>query len=382
MLDFEMLRVIWWLLLGILFMGFAVTDGFDLGAATLLPLVSRDDTERRIVLNTIGPVWEGNQVWIILGAGAIFAAWPYVYAVAFSGAYLPVLLLLLSMGISRPVSFKYRSKLPNLFWRRTWDWVVFFGGVVPSILFGVLVGNILQGLPYFFDDTLRISYSGSVIDLLNPFALWCGITSLAMLTMHGGLYLAVKTENPVRDRAIFWSRVSAFLLILFFAAGGIWVANALNGYLVVSGANPYGYSNPLHKQVIAETGAWLKNYSLYPLSMIVPALGFAGALGALTTARWGNSRFAFFCSSISMIGIIGTVGVSMFPFILPSSSNMTSSLLVWDASSSQLTLLLMLAAVVIFLPIVLIYTAWVYRVLRGKVRRDTIEKDERHNIAY
>lgn len=381
LLDIEILRIIWWGLLGVLFMGFAVMDGFDLGIAALSPLVAKDDTEKRIVLNILGPIWEGNQVWIVLGAGAIFAAWPYVYAVAFSGVYLPVLLLLLTMGISRPVSFKYRSKLPNQFWRSTWDWIVFIGGFFPSIIFGVLIGNILQGLSFSFDESLRVSFTGSLISLFNPFALFCGITSLFMLTMHGGLFLAIKTENPIHDRAIFWSRLSAVLLILCFAAGGIWIAKGIVGFQVISGADPYGYSNPLHKQVIPALGAWINNYSLYPWTMAAPAMGFLGALGAFLAANWGNSRFAFICSSLSIIGIIGTVGLSMFPFILPSASHFNSSLLVWDASSSQLTLMLMLAAVVIFLPIILMYTAWVYRVLRGKVNRDTVEHDE-HHTAY
>lgn len=381
MLDIEILRVIWWVLLGVLFMGFAITDGFDLGAAALLPLVARDETERRIVLNTIGPVWEGNQVWIILGAGAIFAAWPYVYAVAFSGAYLPVLLLLLTMGISRPVSFKYRSKLPSHFWRRTWDWVVFLGGFCPALIFGVLVGNILQGLPFFLDDSLRMTYSGSFVDLFNPFALWCGVTGLCMLMMHGGLYLAIKTNDPIRRRAILWSRFAAIVLIALFAGGGYWIAKGVQGYHVLGGADPYGYSNPLHKQVGVALGAWLYNFNVNPMLYAVPGVGLGGAFFALALASVGNSRFAFIFSCLSIMGIIGTVGVAMFPFILPSSTNLTSSLLVWDASSSELTLTLMLAVVVIFLPIVLIYTSWVYRVMRGKVTRDTIEKDERH-VAY
>lgn len=381
MMTIEVLRVIWWMLLGILFMGFAVMDGFDLGAATLLPLVTRNDLERRIVLNTIGPVWEGNQVWIILGAGAIFAAWPYVYAVAFSGAYLAVLLLLLTMGISRPVSFKYRSKLPNEIWRRTWDWIVFIGGFLPAIIFGILIGNILLGLPFYFDDDLRIFYSGTLVQLFNPFALWCGVTSLMMLVMHGGIYLAVKTEEPIRSRAIFWSRFAACLLIIYFAGGGYWIAHYVTGFQVLDGVNPLGYSNPMHKHVVPVLGGWLANYSLYPMTKVVPALGFAGAVLAILTANWGKSRMAFLFSSLSIIGIIGTVGVSMFPFILPSSTNLTSSLLVWDASSSQLTLLLMFIAVVIFLPIILIYTAWVYRVLSGKVTQKSIEEDKQH-IAY
>lgn len=380
MFDLEMLRLIWWMLLGVLFMGFAVMDGFDLGAAILFPLVAKDDVERRIVLNTIGPVWEGNQVWIVLGAGAIFAAWPYVYAVAFSGAYLPVLLLLLTMGISRPVSFKYRSKLPSETWRRTWDHIVFIGGFFPALIFGVLVGNILQGLPFYFDESLRMFYSGSFWSLFNPFALLCGFTSVMMLAMHGGLYLAVKTESPIRDRAIHWSRKAALLMMLGFAMGGLWVAFALMGYQVVGQVDHYGYSNPLHKHVVPVLGAWLNNYSLYPASMAMPLIGFLGATSAFLTAKQGNGKFAFISSGLSIIGVIGTFGVSMFPFIIPSSNNLTSSLLVWDASSSRLTLLLMLGAVVIFLPIILIYTAWVYRVLAGKVSREMIQKDANHSV--
>lgn len=381
MLDLETLRIIWWVLLGVLFIGFAITDGFDMGVAALLPFVTKDETERRILLNSIGPVWEGNQVWIILGAGAIFAAWPYVYAVAFSSLYLIILLLLLTMGISRPVSFKYRSKLPNLFWRRFWDWIVVVGGVLPALIFGILVGNVLIGVPFYFDDDLRIFPSGSFFDLFHPFALWCGLTSLVMLTMHGGLYLAIKTNDPIHTRAQKWARGMAFLLIILFAGGGFWVANGVMGLQLISGFDPAGYSNPLHKEVVLKLGAWIDNYSRYPFMMAAPVSGFIGALGVLLTASWGNSRFAFLCSSLSIFGIISTVGVSLFPFLLPSSTNLSSSLLVWDASSSELTLLVMLGSVIVFLPIILLYTAWVYRALRGKVSREMIEQDE-HHTAY
>lgn len=381
MLDIATLRVIWWVLLGVLFMGFAIMDGFDLGAAALLPLVAKDETERRIVLNTIGPVWEGNQVWIILGAGAIFAAWPLVYAVAFSGAYLAVLLLLLTMGISRPVSFKYRSKLPNHFWRRFWDWVVFAGGFLPAVIFGVLVGNLIQGLPFYFDNDLRIFYSGTLLQLFNPFALLCGVLSLMMLVMHGGLYLAIKTQSPVRDRAIFWSRLAAVMVIVLFCVSGVLVAKVIPGYVVTAGVDPYGYSNPLDKSVVQQAGGLLINYARYPVAIMLPLLGVIGAAGAFATARIGNAVLAFLFSSLSLIGIIATYGISTFPFILPSSTNMTSSLLVWDASSSHLTLLIMLFAVIIFLPIVLLYTSWVYRALSGKVTRAEIEEDK-HHIAY
>ena len=379
MLDIEVLRLVWGLLLGGLFMGFAVMAGFDFGVALLLPVVAKNETERRIVLNTIGPFWEGNQVWIILGAGAIFAAWPSVYAVAFSSLYLLILLLLLFMGISRPVSFKYRSKLPYLFWRRFWDHIVFVGGFFPAIIFGILIGNVLTGIPFYFDETLRIHYSGSFFDLFHFFAIFCGITSVMMLVMHGGLYLAIKTEEPIRSRAISYSRWAAFFLVILFALGGLWVSNKLMGYSLASEVDPFGASNPLHKNVVSEVGAWIVNYSRYPLSLSAPLLGFLGALLALLTARLGQGCFAFFCSSLSIIGIISTVGVSMFPFILPSSTHLTSSLLVWDASSSALTLLLMLFAVIVFMPIILLYTAWVYRALRGKVNNKTVEK-EAHTV--
>lgn len=380
-LDIATLRVIWWALVGVLFMGFAVMDGFDLGAAALLPLVARDETQRRVVLNTIGPFWEGNQVWILTGAGAIFAAWPFVYAVAFSGAYYAVLLLLLTMGISRPVSFKYRSKISNPVWRHIWDVVVFLGGFVPAIVFGVLVGNIMQGLPYYFDNSLRIYYSGSFLELFNPFSLFCGVLSLMMLVMHGGLYLAVKTDEPIRGRAIYWSRIAAILVILLFCVGGYWVANYLTGYALIGDIDPYSYSNPLHKQVISQVGAWIGNYARYPLMIILPVCGCLGAALAFFTAHWGNSRVALVFSAISLIGIIGTFGASMFPFILPSSTNLASGLLVWDASSSELTLLIMLIAAIIFIPIILLYTAWVYRVLGGKVTGKMIEEDKQHT-AY
>lgn len=381
MLDVEMLRIIWWVLLGVLLIGFAVTDGFDLGVAMLLPIVTRNDLERRIVLNTIGPFWEGNQVWFILGAGAMFAAWPFLYAVAFSGFYLLILLLLITIGISRPVSFKYRSKLTNPTWRRTWDRLVVVGGLFPAIIFGILVGNALLGVPFYFDDDLRITYSGAFTDLFQPFTWWCALTSVAMLVMHGGLYLAIKTTNPIRDRAIYWARLMALLLIVLFAGGGIWIAYGVMGYEVAGNVDPLGYSNPLHKEVVSTTGAWLNNYSRYPWMLLAPTLGFVGAFVAFFMAPRGNSRIAFIFSSLSIAGVITTVGVSMFPFILPSSTNLSSGLLAWDASSSRLTLLLMLVAVVIFIPLITLYTSWVYYALRGKVTAQMVEENDSHS-AY
>src|ERR1700728_4862914 len=229
MLDYEMLRLIWWALLGILLIGFAVMDGFDLGTAMLLPFVGRTDAERRVAINTVGPVWEGNQVWLILGGGAIFAAWPTLYAVAFSGFYLAMFLVLCAL-IVRPVAFKFRSKLPDPIWRSIWDWALFVGGLVPALVFGRAFGNMLEGVPFRFDETMRMTYEGTLFGLLNPFALLCGLVSVAMLTMHGGAYLAVKASPPVSDRAAVFARRAAIVLIALFAVAGLWVALFVGGY--------------------------------------------------------------------------------------------------------------------------------------------------------
>jgi cytochrome d ubiquinol oxidase subunit II len=361
-------------LLGILLIGFAVMDGFDLGAATLLPFVARTDGERRIVINTVGPVWEGNQVWLILGGGAIFAAWPTLYSVAFSGFYLAMFLVLCAL-ILRPVGFKFRSKIDNPRWRSIWDWALFVGGIVPALIFGVAFGNALQGVPFRFDDTLRMTYEGDLLGLLNPFALLCGLVSVAMLVMHGGAYLALKADEPVGSRAATAARFAAGALIVLFALAGVWVAIGLSGYAITT-AIPYdGPSNPLLKAVARIPGGWLHNYIVYPWTLAAPILAFANAAGTILLLRVRRDGLSLFTSGITVACVIATAGLSAFPFMLPSSLDPNASLTVWDASSSRLTLLIMLGATLIFLPIVLAYTAWVYRVLRGRVTADYVTRN-------
>lgn len=371
-LDYETLRVIWWALLGVLLIGFAIMDGFDLGVATLLPFVGRTDTERRVLINTLGPVWEGNQVWFILGGGAIFAAWPPLYAVSFSGFYVAMFLILVAL-ILRPVGFKFRGKLPSRGWRHTWDGALTIGGFVPALIFGVAVGNVLQGVPFFFDDSLRVTYTGGFFDLLNPFALLCGVISVVMLVMHGGVFIALKTEAEIAARGTRAAMLAAQILVVLFVTAGLWVAYGIDGYVIAAGGAVDGPSNPLGKVVAAETGAWLDNYGAAPVTMAVPALGIIGAVLAVLLLKSGRVGGAFVASAASVAGVVGTVGVSMFPFLLPSSSDPGSSLTVWDASSSHLTLFIMLIATVIFMPIILAYTAWVFRVLRGKVTAGYVE---------
>lgn len=365
-LDYPTLRVLWWGLMGVLLIGFAITDGFDLGVAALLPFVGRNDGERRMVINTIAPTWEGNQVWFILGGGAIFAAWPFVYAVSFSGLYLAMFAVLASL-ILRPVGFKYRSKRPSRAWRSTWDWALFVGGLAPALVFGVAVGNVLQGLPFRLDGDLRTFYEGSFLGLFTPFTLICGLLSVAMLVTHGAAWLAIKAEEgPVRERARLVGSVSAPAAIVLFLAGYGFVAKGGLGFRLAGAVDPAGPSNPLRSSAVAASGAWLDNFTAHPWMWIAPALGFLGAALALFGIRARREAPAFVGSSAAVIGIISTVGLSMFPFILPSSIDAKSSLTVWNASSSHLTLFIMLVVTVVFLPLVLAYTAWAFKVMWGR----------------
>ncbi|WP_421407584.1 cytochrome d ubiquinol oxidase subunit II [Agrobacterium tumefaciens] len=376
LIDYQTLRIIWWLLMGILLIGFAVTDGFDLGVGTLLPFVAKSDVERRIAINTIGPVWEGNQVWLIVGGGAIFAAWPALYAVAFSGFYLAMFAILIAL-ILRPVGFKYRSKRDSARWRNNWDWALFIGGSVPALIFGVAVGNVLQGVPFRFADDMRIYYEGSFFGLLNPYALLCGLLSLAMMITHGAAWLRVKASGPVAERARGYGSVAAIAVIVLFAVGGLALAFAVDGYRITSDISPIGPSNPLLKTV-ERGGSWLANYGDYPVLLIAPTMGFLGALLALVCMQARRDVATLLFSKLSIFGIISTVGVSMFPFILPSSLDPRAGLTVWDASSSHMTLFNMLVATSIFLPLIVAYTAWVYKVLWGKIEEEAITDKNSH----
>lgn len=377
LLDYETLRIVWWLLLGVLLIGFAVMDGFDLGVATLLPFVGRDDTERRIVINTIGPVWEGNQVWLVLGGGAIFAAWPPLYAVSFSGFYLAMFAILFAL-ILRPVGFKYRSKRESAVWRTGWDWALFVGGLVPALVMGVAVGNVLQGVPFRFSDDLRIFYEGTTLfELLNPYGLLAGLLSVSMLCMHGAGWLTLKTSGAVNARARRLGIAAAVATIALFAIGGFWLT-MVDGYRFTSTPDPFGPSNPLYKTVETASGVWFQNYAAHPWMLAAPALGFLGAAGALAAFAARKDGLPWLMSSVSIFGIISTVGLSIFPFILPSNIDPRSSLTVWDASSSHLTLFIMLVCAAVFVPVILAYTGYVYRVLWGKVEAKDVTDPSNH----
>lgn len=382
LVSYEVLRVIWWLLLGVLLIGFAMTDGFDMGVGALLPFVGHTDTERRIVINSVGPVWEGNQVWFILGGGAIFAAWPPLYAVSFSGFYL-AMFTVLALFIVRPVAFKYRSKKEDAIWRNRWDWALFAAGAGPALLFGVAVGNVLQGVPFHLTEDLHTVYEGAwyakFLGLLDPFSLLAGIVSLAMLVTHGAAWLSVKTSGAVKDRARAIGSVTSLLAMAGYALAGLWLAYGIPGYRLVGPYVTDGPSNPLHFTV-EQTAGWLSAYADRPWIAVAPALGLLGGLLTFLGLRAGREVSTLIFSKLSILGVISSVGLTMFPFLLPSSTAPNSSLTVWSASSSHLTLFVMLVVTVVFMPLILAYTAWVYRVLWGKVTAE--EVTETNHGAY
>ena len=371
MFDYETLRLIWWALLGILLIGFAVMDGFDLGTAALLPFVARTDGERRVAINTVGPVWEGNQVWFILGGGAIFAAWPPLYAAAFSGFYLAMFLVLLAL-IMRPVGFKFRGKVKDPRWRSFWDWSLCIGGIVPALVFGVAFGNLYEGVPFGFDTDLRFHSTITLFSLLNPFALLFGLVSLSMIVLHGAAWLNYKASGPVAERARTAMMYAAIAFVALFVIAGLWLTQ-IHGAHITSTPDPNGPSNPLLKTVAFVSGGWFANYDLHRVFWVAPW----GAVGAALLALFLRRRplSAFLASALVPLFTIATAGLALFPFLLTSSSEPDMSLTVWDASSSKLTLGIMLGAVVVFLPIVLAYTGFVYRVLRGRVGEDAISGD-------
>lgn len=374
-LDYETLRLIWWLFLGVLLIGFAIMDGFDLGVGILLPFIGRTDSERRVMINSIGPVWDGNQVWLILGGGAIFAAFPAIYSAAFSGFYIAMFLTLVGL-IMRPVGFDYRNKVNDPLWRTCWDWALFVGGFVPSLIFGVAFGNLLQGVPFRLDDTLRVYYEGSFFGLLNPLGLLCGVLSVTMLAAQGAAYLNIKTEGVLQQRARTVGRVMTLVALALFILAGLWVASGVQGYAISSPVVGDGPSNPLLKTVIRETGSWMANYGKYPWMIAVPLVGIFAALAAALLMSV-SPGIAFIANSLFIASVVATCGVSMFPFLMPSSLDPASSLTAYDATSSAFTLFVMLIATLIFLPIILAYTSFVFRVLRGKVTAEYVARNSK-----
>ncbi|NID14654.1 cytochrome d ubiquinol oxidase subunit II [Luteibacter yeojuensis] len=371
MFDYDTLRVIWWLLIGVLLIGFAVMDGFDFGVAALLRVLGRDAHERIVLLETIEPTWEGNQVWFILGGGAVFAAWPLLYAASFSGLYVAMFVLLTAF-IIRPVGFNFREKFEDSRWQLAWDIGLMASGVIVMLVCGVAFGNLFLGLPFHYDGDLRMSWDGTFFQLFRPFALLCGAVSLCMLLAHGACWAAMRADHVIAERAAKVARIASLAYLVLFAAAGVWLALGVPGFAIAGTVVTDGISNPLGKQVVVG-GSWFANYRANPAFWVAPALAVAGAVGTqILVSRRGLG--GFLCSSLAIAGTILSAGLALFPFLMPSATSPVSSLTVWDASSSQGTLLLMLGVTAVFMPVIILYTGWVYRVMRGRVTLEHVRK--------
>lgn len=374
MFDYEALRLIWWVLVGVLLIGFAIADGFDLGVCALVPVIGKTDNERRVMINSIAPHWDGNQVWLITAGGALFAAWPTVYAVSFSGFYFAMILTLAGLWL-RPIGLDYRSKIDSPKWKKNWDIAISISGFVPSLIFGVAFGNLLQGVPFTLSDFMMPTYHGSFFGLLNPFALLCGLISVAMFVVMGTTWLQMKTTAGVRERARNLTQIGALVITILFVAAGLWI-QSIDGYVIKGQLDTLAASNPLNKEVVREAGAWMANYAEYPLMWAAPILGTVMPLVVILATRINSGGLAFLASSLTSAGIILTAGFSMFPIVMPSSLEPNHSLTMWDSTSSELTLQIMTVVAAIFVPIILSYTAWSYYKMYGRLDDKFIEENK------
>jgi len=329
------LNTAWFLLIGVLLTGYAVLDGFDLGVG-VLHLFARRRRQRRIHLRAIGPVWDGNEVWLLAAGGAMFAAFPVVYATAFSGFYLAFMILLFAL-IFRAVSLEFHGQVDAVRWQRFWDWCFGLGSLAPAVLYGVAIGNVLRGLPVDADGVLNVSF----LALLNPYALLVGVLTLVMFTMHGALYLAARTEGRLQRRMARWATGSWVVFVALYVAATI-------ATLFVS---PFLFEG-------TPTSPWF--WVLFPVLL-------AAIIYIPTAVRAERFARAFLASAMTIASMIGLMGLSLYPRMIPSSVSPDHSLTIYNASSTPRTLTVMLVIALIGMPLVIAYTVYVYKVFMGKV---------------
>lgn len=373
MFDYENLRLFTWAVVGVLLIGFTITDGFDMGVAALLPVMGKKNLERRVMLNAIAPHWDGNQVWLITAGGAIFAIWPLVYAAAFSGFYIAMLLVLASLWL-RPIGMDYRAKIDNPQWRNACDIALFISGVIPPIIFGVGFGNLLVGVPFELNNLLMLDYQGGFFDLLTPFPILCGLVSLTMVVTQGAAFLQMKTKHELRTRAqniTLWGAGATMLLFMF---GGLFAASQ-SGYIIIGAMLKDGISNPLNKQVVSIASDLLHNFSEMPQLWLIPFTAVTSLLVCFWATVSRRAGVAFTMSSIAIACIILTAGVTLFPMIMPSSINPSHSLTLWDATSSEKTLGIISIVAIIVVPVILGYTAWCYYKMFGRLDNNYIRSN-------
>ncbi|MCK0513347.1 cytochrome d ubiquinol oxidase subunit II [Anaerobiospirillum sp. NML120448] len=370
--DYDTLQVMWWILVGVLLIGFALTNGMDMAVSALLFKVAKNSKERGAIISTISPHWDGNQVWLITAGGAIFAAWPEVYAASFSGLYWGMLLVLFAIWL-RPLAFDYRNHSNDETWLKRWDIALTVGSLVPMLIFGVAFGNLLQGLPFWADENVRWHYDGvfltALIPLLDPFSLLCGLVSVAMLLTQGCLWIQLRTVDDISNRVRGLTLKLALLTLVLYALAGLW-AYTFDGYRLVSLAPEGSFHSITGKTVEVVEHGLFENYKSVWILWLVPIAAMFCILKAGIAGGKGDAIKGIIYNSLAIALVIGTAAIAMFPFVMPSSYDPASSLTIWDASSSHFTLQVMLYAVIVFVPISLSYTVWAYKRMWNRVSEE------------
>ena len=376
--DYDTLQVIWWILVGVLLIGFALTNGMDMAVSTLLFKVGQNSKERGAIISTIAPHWDGNQVWLITAGGAIFAAWPEVYAASFSGLYWGMLLVLFAIWL-RPLAFDYRNHNSDETWLKRWDIALTVGSLVPILIFGVAFGNLLQGLPFWADENVRWHYDGvfltALLPLLDPFSLLCGLVSVSMLLTQGCLWIQLRTVDDIACRVRGLTLKLALLTVVLYGIAGIW-AYSFDGYQLTALAPEGSFHSITGKSVEVVPHGLFANYGKLWILLLVPIISIFCFIKAGIAGVKGNAVKGIIYNSVAIAFVIITAAIAMFPFVMPSSIDPESSLTIWDASSSHFTLQVMLYAVIIFVPIALAYTIWAYRRMWNKVSAEDGEISE------
>lgn len=389
---YSVIQVLSWAVVGLIMFLAAATIGFDFGAGMLARFVGKNEYEKRVIINIVAPTWDGNQVWLITAGAGLFAIWPRVYAGAFSGMYLGILAVLWALFL-RPVAFEYRHKIESRKWTGFWDWMLCIGSLVPILVIGVAIGNLFLGLPFQFDPgTLRFYYGASalaeesalisLLRLLMPLALSFGIFAVVLALMHGAAYCAMRTSGALHLRFVKIRKVCAAFFVILFASIGLWLV-FIKGYhwQLSTGLSHYSQAifHPLKGGIVSESlGGWLSNYRAHPWMITAPVVGFIGALIALATSK-EKSGVAFCGSILACAGAVFTMGFSLFPFIMPSSLVPEQSMVIWNSSSSLVSLVGILIVAVVMLPIIFVYTTFVYKKMWGRGVKLTPEEVKAHS---
>jgi cytochrome d ubiquinol oxidase subunit II len=371
--DLETLRLIWWAILGLLAIGLAVGEGISLGMLMLLPLVDQSPASRNSLIASIAPVSVGNMAWLTSFITVLFAAWPIAYAVALTSLQ-PALLLIVLTALPRPLCLYFYHAQPHPKWQASADKILLASGWIPAAMLGLLVGNLLKGIPFHLESDMHIAFLGDFMSLLNPFSLLVAATCLALLIMHGASYGQLKFNGQLQQQAIALQLRAGIAFIVLFGLTGLWVTH-LEGYHISSEILSNANSNPLAKFVKRGEGLWLDNYEHQPLLIAIPLAAFCSVCASLWLAKTGRSYYSMLLSSIAVAMTLLTAGVSMFPFLLPSNLSLNSSLTIWDSSASLIPLQVLLPVALTAIPALALSNRWLFGFFAGKTAAEEVDID-------